>query len=55
MYEDISFCANQDCPNMECMRHYDKAPKDKLCSWFGAIPREDGICDCFIKDVRGGK
>ena len=53
MNQNISFCANQECSNLECLRYYKKAPQNRIYSWFGVTPKEDGTCDCYLEDDKG--
>ena len=49
MKSDITFCAYEQCPNTDCLRHYIHAPKNNfLTSWFAVRPRENGECDYIL-------
>ena len=44
--KDITFCAYENCTNVDCLRHYSNVPKnDNYVSWFAVTPKENGECD----------
>lgn len=49
--KDITFCAYEKCPNVDCLRHYNNAPEnDNYVSWFAVRPKEDGECDYILEE-----
>ena len=49
MKSDITFCTYEKCPNTDCLRHYNNAPKNNfLTSWFAVRPKENGECDYIL-------
>lgn len=50
MKSDITFCAYEKCPYIDCLRHYIHAPKNNfLTSWFAVRPRENGECEYMLR------
>lgn len=53
MTEDVTFCAYEDCPNVNCLRFHKNAPKEYPCSWFAVRPKENEKCDYFLRGIDG--
>ena len=50
MKSDITFCAYEQCPNVDCLRHSRNEPKNDIyVSWFAVRPRENGECEYMLR------